>query len=374
MAILALAASLTGGCYYTQAVRGHFELMGQREPFSEVIADPGTSAELRRRLELVSEARDFSVEALALPDNESYRSYADLGRDHVVWNVFATPEFSLEPRQWCYPVVGCVAYRGYYDERDARRLAKRLEEDGYDVHVAGVAAYSTLGRFDDPVLNTMLRWDDVQLVATLFHELAHQVIYIRDDTKFNESFASAVEEFGIESFLESRGAEEGIGRYRERKQLRRQIVALVAEARGDLAQIYSETIDDDEKRLLKEHRLEILSGAMAAEFAASGRDPARWLQAPLNNAHLLSTSLYQGYVPAFRELFKQCAEDFVCFYEQAGRIAELDADDRAAYLERLATRSASTAGPTAARLSLNLSLRPVNRQWKIISAASTRRT
>lgn len=335
---LVLIASLPAGCYYTQAVRGHFELMGKRESVDDVLADPSTPQVLRRRLELLREARDFSVDVLGLPDNDSYRTYADLGRDHVVWNVFATPEFSLDPKRWCYPIVGCVAYRGYFDEEDAHRKAARLAGDGYDVHVGGVAAYSTLGRFDDPVLNTMMRWDDLRLVATLFHELAHQVIYVRNDTKFNESFASAVEEFGLEAFLDSRGTPENFERHRDRQRLRQRLIDLIIAARADLEQYYSETIDDDEKRLLKEHRLEQLSDRIARELAAAGRDPAPWLSGTLNNARLLSTSLYQGHVPAFRELFEQCAGQFDCFYEEAVRIADFDPEERDAYLDVLATR------------------------------------
>ena len=185
----------SGGCYYMQAISGHSDLMSRRQPVDEVIADEAVPEEIRVKLALVQEARDFAVTELLLPDNDSYRSYADLERDYVVWNVFAAPEFSLEPVTWCFPVAGCVAYRGYFDEEDARAKAEQMREDGFDVATGGIPAYSTLGRFDDPVLNTMMRWRDTDLVATIFHELAHQVLYVKDDTAFNESFATAVEEF-----------------------------------------------------------------------------------------------------------------------------------------------------------------------------------
>jgi len=187
-----------------QAARGQLDVMSKREPIDKLIEAPDTPEELAARLRLVSEARQFAIDELLLPDNDSYRSYADLGRDYVVWNVFAAPEFSLDPKTWCFPIAGCVAYRGYFSEDAARRKADQLAEDGLDVAVGGVPAYSTLGRFDDPVLNTMMHWEDADLVATIFHELAHQVLYVKNDSAFNESFATTVEEIGIERWLTSR--------------------------------------------------------------------------------------------------------------------------------------------------------------------------
>jgi len=205
--LLFLCVPLTG-CYYMQAASGQWEVMRKRQPIAEVIKDSETSPELAARLRLLDEARDFSIEILGLPDNKSYRSYADLERDYVVWNVFAAPEFSLTPKQWCFPVAGCVSYRGYFSKEDALRDSKRLSDDGFDVAVGGVAAYSTLGKFNDPILSTMMRWDDIDLIAVLFHELAHQVVYVKDDSAFNESFATAVEEIGVKLWLETRGEEE----------------------------------------------------------------------------------------------------------------------------------------------------------------------
>ena len=194
---LASCCLVLDGCYYAQAVRGHMDLMSRRQDLAGVIDSPDASAELRNKLKLVQEARLFAVDQLLLPDNESYRSYADLERDYVVWNVFAAAEFELAAKSWCFPVAGCVAYRGYFNEEKARAKADRLRADGFDVAVGGVTAYSTLGRFADPVLNTMLAGSKGKLVGTLFHELAHQRLYLKGDTGFNESFASAVEELGI---------------------------------------------------------------------------------------------------------------------------------------------------------------------------------
>ena len=238
------ATMLLGGCYYMQAVNGQLELMRKREPIPEVLANSTLPDDVRDKLELVMEARQFSVEALGLPDNGSYRSYADLERDFVVWNVFAAPEFSLEPETWCFPVVGCVAYRGYFSEDDARRLAEKLAASGYDVYVGGVPAYSTLGRFDDPVLNTMMRWSDVDLISTVFHELAHQRLFVKGDTAFNESFATAVAEAGLERWLAERDETDTLKRYYQRDQFRRELRVLADAAREDLAALYASGVDE----------------------------------------------------------------------------------------------------------------------------------
>ncbi len=319
--LVIVSSALLNGCYYAQAVRGHFDLMGKREPIEDVIAAPGTTDELARRLRLVQEAREFAITELKLPDNDSYRSYADLERDHVVWNVFATPEFSVEPKTWCYPVAGCVSYRGYFSEERATREAAKLSRQGYDVATGGASAYSTLGRFDDPVLNTMMRWDDARLVAVLFHELAHQVLYVKGDTGFNESFASAVEEFGIERWLEFRDDAAAMSRYLASRDLRRTTMTLVAAARNDLETYYSETIDDDEKRLLKEHRLDLLQQDVADAMRAAGRDPTDWLDGKLNNARLVPMNLYEGRLEEFRSLMVGCDGDFECFYAESEALA-----------------------------------------------------
>lgn len=324
--------TLTSACYYAQAARGQLQVLRQREPIATVIGDPSTPAELSERLRLVQEARTFSVDELGLPDNGSYSSYADLGREYVVWNVFAAEEFSLSPKRWCYPIVGCVSYRGYFRQAAAESKAKKLAEDGYDVFFGGVSAYSTLGKFDDPVLSTMMKWDDVQLIATLFHELAHQVLYIKHDTGFNESFATAVEEFGIERFLQHKGLAKNYDVFLERKAFRRRLMLLINAARDDLRSYFAETIDPDEKRLLKEHRIEKLTADIRAELRRSGRDADGWLSRPFNNARLASFSLYEGHLPAFRSVLQTCHNDLPCFYAEARRISELDEAARDAYL------------------------------------------
>lgn len=315
--LVVAACMLSQGCYYSQAVRGHMDMMSKREPIEEVVSSPDTPEELARRLELVQAARRFSIDELKLPDNDSYTSYADLERDFVVWNVFATPEFSLVPKQWCFAVVGCVAYRGYFSRTQAQDVARKLTDRGYDVAVGGAVAYSTLGRFSDPVLNTMMNWDDTRLVAVLFHELAHQVIYVKGDTGFNESFARAVEEFGIVRWLEAQGDDTAVAEYWKARELRKTMMALVADARNDLELYYSESIDDDEKRLLKEHRLERLQQEMADVLSDAGRDPSGWATGTLNNARLVPMNLYEGRLQEFRELMASCDEDIECFYDEA---------------------------------------------------------
>ncbi len=335
LVVLLLSFSCTG-CYYMQAASGQLQVLRKREPISEVIEDADTPAELAERLALVQAARQFSIDKLALPDNGSYRSYADIERDFVVWNVFAAPEFSLEPRQWCFPVAGCVGYRGYFSRDAAYRAAERLAADGYDVAVGGVSAYSTLGNFDDPVLSSMMRWDDIQLVAVLFHELAHQVLYVKGDTGFNESFATAVEEFGIERWLASQGRPEDKAVYDDRRQVRRDVMALVNAARSDLESHYAATLGDNDKRELKKRRLSQLEAAIRSRLEQSGGDGSHWLTGNLNNAKLASMALYEGRLPAFRALFARCQRDMRCFYVQARQISELDEDERNDALDELA--------------------------------------
>ena len=198
-ALLGLVVVLLGGCgtpYLMQAAAGEWHVLHARQPIGRVIDDPRTSAELRARLTLVRQARDFASHELGLPDNNSYRSYADIGRPYVVWNVVATPEFSVVPKHWCFPVAGCVSYRGYFHERQRPQLRFRDGRRGFDVAIDPVPAYSTLGKFADPVLSTMLRYGDDELAATIFHELAHQLLYVKDDSSFNEAFATTVEDVG----------------------------------------------------------------------------------------------------------------------------------------------------------------------------------
>jgi len=333
--VLLLSASISG-CYYMQAAAGQWSVLRKSEPISEVIVERDTPEELAGRLRLVQAARRFSVDELGLPDNKSYRNYADIEREFVVWNVIAAPEFSLQPRQWCFPVAGCVSYRGYFSKDAAVRASKRLEKDGYDVAVGGVAAYSTLGKFNDPVLSSMMRWDDDELVGVLFHELAHQVVYIKGDTGFNESFATAVQEFGLKRWLESNGQSQDRLAYLGRRESRQELMTLVAAAREDLREYFAAATSDAEKRQLKSARFERLATDMAAAIERNGRDAPDWVTGGLNNARLASMTLYEGRVSSFRSLFAECEQDVHCFYARAGELSKLDKAARDARLDALA--------------------------------------
>ncbi|MCH7828980.1 MAG: aminopeptidase [Proteobacteria bacterium] len=333
--LILLCYSMLAGCYYMQAAAGQWEVIHKRVPLEDVIGAADTSPELASRLRLLNAARDFSIEVLGLPDNKSYRTYTDLSRDYVVWNVFAAPEFSLQPEQWCFPIAGCVNYRGYFSHDKAIRESERLAKKGFDVAVGGVAAYSTLGNFSDPLLSTMMRWGDIELIAMLFHELAHQVVYVKDDSAFNESFATAVEEFGVKSWLEFRGQGEQMAAYHENRELQRRLMVLVAAARGTLRSVYSADIEDSRKRELKRARLKLLARDIRAERERHGRESAGWFSDEINNAHLISMTLYEGRLPSFRTMLSQCDDNILCFYRAAQELADLGVKERQIRLDAL---------------------------------------
>lgn len=338
VASLLLAFAMLEGCYYMQAINGQMEVLRKRRPITEVISDDGTDEELRERLELVQEARQFAVDQLLLPENDSYLSYTDLEREFVVWNVFAAPEFSLTPEQWCYPVAGCVTYRGYFAEDKATKKAQKLEKKGLDVYVGGVAAYSTLGRFDDPVLNTMMRWSDEYLIRTLFHELAHQKLYVGGDTAFNESFATAVAEFGMQRWQLEAPLLPGSGDSEQYEALLQAVRRLVAITRAELESIYSSGESDDMMRSQKRSILRELSEDTQNRIDASGLPIQNWLAPPLNNARLASFGVYESNLPAFRTILESCSNDLACFYEDCSELADLDFDERQERLTELQSR------------------------------------
>ncbi len=295
------------GCgvgYLLQAGRGQWQLMHARKPVVQLIADPATDASLKSRLAMAQAARDFAGRELELPDNRSYRSYSALGRDYVVWNVVAAPEFSVAPKRWWFPITGSIAYRGYFREANARRYAATLAAQGYDTYVGGVSAYSTLGKFADPLLDTMLRYGDLQLVGTMFHELAHQLIYVAGDSEFNEAFAMSVERAGVARWLESQGRGAELAAYRARMQQQAALQRILADGRGQLARLYAEPLPPADMRERKQQQLgAIVAAVRAYENQAglrSGYDA--WFEAGLNNAHLASVATYFDCVPGFEKL------------------------------------------------------------------------
>jgi predicted aminopeptidase len=315
---LLLGAQLCG-CgisYLAQASQGQWRLMRARRPISQVLADPATSAPLRSRLELVQDARAFATSELRLPNNGSYRSYADLHRPYVVWNVVATPEFSIEPRQWCFPFTGCLSYRGYFHERRAKAFADALAARGDDTLVAGVSAYSTLGHFADPVLNTMMRYGDLELVSTLFHELAHQLIYVKGDSEFNESFAVAVEQEGLRRWLAARGRSVELTQFLELRAADRQIIGVFTDSRAELDRLYHQPLGAAIMRSRK-HALLRATGdkvrALELQLHVHSGYGA-WIDAGLNNAHLASIATYSDCVPGFQRLLAQNADSLPAFY------------------------------------------------------------
>lgn len=316
LAALSLAGA-TSACstvdYYRQAIGGHLHVMLKREAIEKVLARPETPADLRRKLELVSAAREFASSELGLPDNDSYRSYTDLGRPYVVWNVFATPALSLEPVTSCFLFVGCLSYRGYFDAADALRAGERLRQSGHDVFVGGVAAYSTLGWFDDPVLNTMLVWDDARIVEVIFHELAHQRIYAPDDSVFNESFATALAEAGLTRWA---AADPG-RRWVDPARVARDIAFydLLLTYRSRLEAAYASG-DEATKRARKTELFDQLRQdyrQLKDTFGGyTGYDD--WMATDLNNAKLSSVATYHDYVPGFRTILAETNNDFERFY------------------------------------------------------------
>lgn len=315
-----------------QAAGGQMEIVAKREPISDVISKPSTPDKLRTRLEYVTAARDFASRELGLPDNQSYRSYADLGRPYVVWNVFATDEFSVEPRRWCFPIAGCVVYRGYFDEDNAQHYARGIRSGGGDAMVGGVAAYSTLGHFRDPILNTMLGWNDAQLAGTLFHELAHQVVYVPGDSEFNEAFATTVEEAGLERWLQTNGRAQEMQAWRRQKERQQQFVALLLDSREKLKALYASRIPEGEMRARKHElfgQLKFDYTKLRAQWNGfSGYD--WWFDRALGNAHLVSAATYHACVPGFQRLLESVNGELPKFYEEVRRLAKQPEEQRKA--------------------------------------------
>ena len=341
--VLLLAALGTAlvGCsslgYYAQSVGGHLDLMRRARPVDEWLTDPATPAPLRERLELSQRMRDFAVRELHLPDNRSYRSYADLGRNAVVWNVAAAPELSLTLKTWCYPMMGCVGYRGYFDRAEADALAETLKAEGLDVNVYGVPAYSTLGWTNwlggDPLLNTFIRWPEIELARLIFHELGHQVAYASDDTTFNESFATAVERLGSQRWRDHRHL--GDAEDAAFDQRRHDFRALGLRTRAALDALYRSNASEADKRagkarILADMRAELTQLKTSRWNGYSGYD--NWAERA-NNATLGVQAAYDELVPDFERLFDAQGRDFPRFYAEAKRLAALPKPERRATLQ-----------------------------------------
>jgi predicted aminopeptidase len=340
------AVCLTSGCsslgYYAQAANGHIALLNQARPVPDWLADEKTPQPVRERLALSQRMRDFAVKELHLPDNASYRRYADLKRGAAVWNVVAAPELSLSLKTWCFPVVGCVGYRGYYDKAAAEALAAELREQGFEAAVQAIPAYSTLGKlpgdyFADPLLNTFVRWAEGDLARLIFHELAHQVAYAPGDTMFNESFATAVERLGGTRWLKEHAGEAAVAEMATLDSRRHDFRRLALQARADLEAIYADgKLSVDEKRAAKAARFAQLRADHAALKAGPWQGYAgydSWF-ANANNASLGVMAAYNELVPQFERLFEREGRDFGRFYAEVQRIAALPKEERRATLAR----------------------------------------
>ena len=322
--------------YYAQAVSGQLALLHRTRPIAERLEEPALPQGLKRRLERVLVIRDFASRELGLPDNGSYRAYADLERPFVVWNVFAAPEFSLQPEQSCFPVAGCVTYRGWFAQADAERHAGALRERGFDVYVGGVPAYSTLGWFNDPVLNTFVNYPETELARLLFHELAHQQFYLGGDTRFNESFAVAVEHEGVQRWLRSEGKPGQLQQYESFQSRRREFIALVLAYRTRLEALYRQNIAVADMRRRKAETLV----AMRADYEALKASPAwggfagydRFFTQNPNNAQLASVAVYSELVPGFQALLQGQGGDLPNFYKAVRDLAGLPTTERDARL------------------------------------------
>jgi predicted aminopeptidase len=350
-ALLALCMVVLAGCadtrYYWQSVTGHLQVMQAAKPLDEWLADPQTPDGLKQRLTLAHEIRQFAVTQLQLPDNASYHRYASLPRRYVVWNVVAAPEFSLTLKTWCFPVAGCVGYRGYFAEADAQAEATRLRDSGLEASVYGVPAYSTLGWMNwlggDPLLSTFVNYPDGELARMLFHELSHQVLYVADDTVFNESFATAVERLGGEAWLAQQASAQARTDYLVFNTRRQQFRALTRATRDRLSQIYAknsalaqtnEALIATKKAAMDEFRqsYEVLKESWGGY---SGYDA--WV-AQANNAAFGAQAAYDDLVPAFEVLFARAGRDWSRFYEAVKQLSQQDKTHRTEHLRQLANR------------------------------------
>jgi predicted aminopeptidase len=329
--LLAMASSQCQSIqYYGQAIGGQLNILRNRKSISELVKDPATPVTLRQKLLFILSVRGFAEKNLRLPVNDDYLSYVELDRPYVVWNVFAAPEFSLTPKTWCFPIVGCVAYRGYFSEQGADRFGDSLKQRGFDVYIGGAIAYSTLGWFDDPVLSTFLNLSEAETAALIFHELAHSVLYVPDDTAFNESFATAVEQEGVWRWQVEANNPKGYEKWLHQLQQHQKFTGLVLKYRTRLQDLYEGNLPLNEKRNQKA----ALFNQMRSEFTQLKSDLGDmdvydyWFKYPLNNAKLNSVTTYYDWVPAFNRILSEAGGDLEKFYRRCRQLAKKEPAER----------------------------------------------
>jgi predicted aminopeptidase len=321
--------------YYAQAARGQGELIAHRRALNELVRDPATDPKLAARLQLAQQARQFASQRLALPDNRSYTGYVELHRRYVVWNVFAAPRYSVTAVPQCFPIAGCVAYRGWFSEVDAKTDAARLQARGDDVWVGGVPAYSTLGWFADPILSSMLRWDDDELDGTIFHELAHQLIYVKGDTAFNESFATFVQTEGLREWRQLRGLPPQDDRMQT---MEAGFTRLVLDLRERLKTLYASGVDEPAMAAGKQREIEAFRTRYSQwreRCWPQDHHYDSWVAQPINNARLLSFGLYEQWTPAFAVLFQRAERQWPAFYASVRELARKPEAQREKSLQAL---------------------------------------
>lgn len=346
--LFCLFISFASGCetigFYGQAITGQLSLLAKRQDIDRVLRDETADSALKERLILVQSIRHFASESLALPVGKSYSSYVDLHRDvkdnFIVWNVFAAPEFSLEPHEWCYPLIGCAHYRGYFSRQAAERFAETLHTQGLESYVGAVKAYSTLGWFADPVLSTFVHFDDTRLAALLFHELAHKVVYIRNDTEFNESFASAVETEALNRWLSERQQLNLLSQRRVRKAAQAEFIERVNALRIELGQLYSAVDVSPKDQREQKHELFARLQQNGSQMHSLGF--RRRLQQLNNNASLVPVHSYNRWQSAFAQLLSEHGGEFPAFFSAVKRLGDLPVEQRQLELQKLTDKQAQT--------------------------------
>lgn len=351
----ATLALLDAPAFYWQALMGHLDIALRAQPVEAVARDSAMDARLRGKLNLARDMRAFASTELGLPDNRSFTTYTHLDRPFVVWNVFATPPLSTRLQTWCFPVAGCVGYRGYFRRADADAFAARLRAQGLETYVAGIPAYSTLGWFQDPLLSTFMHYPEAELARLIFHELSHQVAYAPGDTTFNESYATAVEEIGVERWFAKRPDEAALRAFREQSLRRQNFVALLVRHKTMLQQVYGEAGSDGKVRLngpgpkpedslrteaFKRDGKQTVMEGLLRDYEAlkltwggySGFD--RWFSEPITNAHLAAVGAYTDLVPAFQVLFAECGQKLPEFHAAVKRLTELPRPERDLRMQR----------------------------------------
>ena len=332
--IVVIFTLCTTGCesirYYGQAICGQVSILNKRQPIDRLLTENEIPEKLKVKLKQVLRIQKFAENELHLPANKNNLSFVELERSYVVWNVFAAPEFSFAPKTWCFPIIGCTAYRGYFSEKNARTYAEKLKKTGVDIFIGGVTAYSTLGWFDDPILSTVIYRSEAGLAALIFHELAHQILYVRDDTTFNESFATAVEQEGLRRWMLENGNMTGYKDYLERRQRREKFISLITKYREKLEELYRQRLKPSDMR----HRKAAVFLSLKNEYATlksswggyAGYDA--WFEDQLNNAKLNSIGAYYDMVPAFNRLLASENGNLEAFYEKCRILSDLPPPER----------------------------------------------